>query len=69
MKPMTKAALCFLMGLGVLYVSYPLTGQLIVFANHTHSTGICCIVRTVLNFESVPKDFTCMFQGICNIAQ
>ena len=24
-----------------------------------HSTGACCIVRTVLNYESVARDSTC----------
>ena len=28
-------------------------------AHNVNSTGSCCIVRTVLNFEAVPIDLTC----------
>lgn len=25
------------------------------------SMGACCVVRTVLNFQSIPKDLTCKY--------
>lgn len=40
--------------------------------NFHGSTGACCIVRTVLNFQAVPRDKTCkhsiFFRGQTHIA-
>ena len=34
-------------------------GHLVDIADLLNSTGACCIVRTVLNYQSVPRDLTC----------
>ena len=60
LKPKTKIGLCILMGLGVMYVTSAIVvhRQLLTCG---FRTGSCCIVRTVLNYESIPPDVTCKF--------
>ena len=55
-----KIALCLLMGLGVMSVQIMTTFYGASMTDTLYSTGSCCIVRTVLNWQSIPKyDYTC----------
>ncbi len=55
-----KIALCMLMGLGVMLVKTRTSSQGTPMIDTLYSTGACCIVRTVLNWQSIPKDdYTC----------
>ena len=57
----TKIGLCCLMGLGVLYVAPSPENFPVSHADSSSlRTGACCIVRTVLNYQSLPTDTTCM---------
>jgi len=48
------------MGLGVMYVAIPRNLRIGVIVLITlHSTGACCIVRTVLNWTTESDDSTC----------
>lgn len=59
MKPKAKVGVCFLMGLGVMYIASLdlwLVSQVLITR---YRTGACCVVRTVLNHQSIPDDITC----------
>jgi len=55
----TKAGLCILMGLGLMYaLSFSLLCQILTNLARVNSTAACCIVRTVLNWQNVNSDPT-----------
>lgn len=61
MKTRTKVGLCCLMSLGVMYIAL-LNLQVVCRLLITrYRTGACCIVRTVLNYQSIPNDITCTY--------
>lgn len=52
------------MGLGVMYMPAHVVGDSANIDISICRTGACCIVRTVLNFQSIPADYT--YGGIDN---